>query len=108
LAAFGARFVEMSRHRHVSASSVSEFFAYSRSLTQGDRIMSRILTTTLFLVGLGIALAGCGHTTGERAVSGGLIGAGAGAGIAAVTGGNPLAGAAIGGAAGAVTGVVTK
>ncbi len=53
-------------------------------------------------------LAGCGYSPGDRAASGGLIGAGAGAGIAAVAGGNPLAGALIGGAAGAVGGAVTS
>ena len=70
--------------------------------------MTRCLTTTLVLTSLALALAGCGHTTGERAVSGGLIGAGAGAGIAAVTGGNPVGGALIGGTVGAVGGAVTR
>lgn len=54
-----------------------------------------------------LALAGCGQTTGERALSGGAIGAGVGAGTAAVTGGNVLGGAAIGGAGGAAAGALT-
>ena len=41
-------------------------------------------------------------------VSGGLIGAGGGAAIAAVTGGSPLVGAAIGGGAGALGGALTS
>ncbi|HEX4293234.1 MAG TPA: YMGG-like glycine zipper-containing protein [Rhizomicrobium sp.] len=53
-----------------------------------------------------LALAGCGTNPGDRAVSGGLIGAGAGAVVGAATG-NPAAGAAIGGAAGAVVGATT-
>jgi len=55
-----------------------------------------------------LALGGCGHDRGDRALSGGLLGAGAGAGIAAVTGGAPLVGAAIGGAAGALGGALTN
>jgi hypothetical protein len=55
-----------------------------------------------------LCLAGCGYSPGDRAVSGGLIGAGGGAAIAAVAGANPLAGAAIGGAAGAIGGAVTS
>jgi len=70
--------------------------------------MSRSIATTLVLAGLGFALAGCGYSTGDRAVSGGLIGAGAGAAIGAVTGGSPLTGALIGGGIGAVGGAVTS
>lgn len=54
-----------------------------------------------------LGLAACGNTSGERALSGAGIGAGAGAVGSAVTGGNPWAGAAIGGATGAVVGAVT-
>ena len=65
-------------------------------------------TTNLAILSIAtLALAACGNTTGERALSGGGIGAGAGAVGAAVTGGNPWAGAAIGGATGAVVGAVT-
>ena len=54
-----------------------------------------------------LALAGCGTTPQERAISGGAIGAGAGAVGGALTG-NPLAGALIGGAGGAVAGGLTS
>jgi osmotically inducible lipoprotein OsmB len=70
--------------------------------------MSRSIATTLVLAGLGPALANCGYSPGDRAASGGLIGAGAGAGVAALTGGSPLTGALIGGAVGAVGGAVTS
>jgi osmotically inducible lipoprotein OsmB len=54
-----------------------------------------------------LALSACGHTTGDRALSG----AGIGAGIGVVGGalvGDPLEGAAIGGAVGAGTGALTN
>ena len=57
---------------------------------------------------MAIGLAACGHRPGDRALSGGLIGAGGGAAVAAMTGGAPLVGAAIGGAAGAIGGAVTS
>jgi osmotically inducible lipoprotein OsmB len=57
-------------------------------------------------------LAGCGYSRGDRAASGGLLGAGGGAAIGALTGGSPLVGAAIGGAigggAGALGGALTS
>lgn len=70
--------------------------------------MSRSIATTLVLAGLGLALAGCGYSTGDRAASGGLIGAGAGAAVAAVAGGPLLASALVGGAIGAVGGAATS
>lgn len=70
--------------------------------------MSRSIAKVLVIAGLGFGLVGCGHSTGDRAVSGGLIGAGTGAAIGAVTGGNPATGALIGGAVGAVGGAVTS
>jgi osmotically inducible lipoprotein OsmB len=54
----------------------------------------------------GITLAACGNTPGERAVTGGLIGAGGGAALGSLSG-NAGAGALIGGAVGAVGGAVT-
>ncbi len=57
---------------------------------------------------LSAALAGCGHTRGERALSGGAIGAGVGAVGAEVLGGDPVTGAIVGGAVGAGTGALTK
>jgi hypothetical protein len=52
----------------------------------------------IFVVLVGLSLAACGDTTGERAASGGLIGGGAGLAVGA-----PVAGAAIGAGAGALT-----
>jgi osmotically inducible lipoprotein OsmB len=56
---------------------------------------------------LGLILAACGSSKTDRAISGGGIGAAAGAGTSAVTGGNPVTGGLIGGAAGAGAGVLT-
>lgn len=53
-----------------------------------------------------LVLAGCGTTPGDRALSGGMLGAAGGAVIGAATG-NPAAGAAIGGVAGAAAGAMT-
>ncbi len=50
-----------------------------------------------------LVLVGCGTTQDDRAISGGAIGAGAGAVAGALTG-NPGAGALLGGAAGASLG----
>ena len=55
----------------------------------------------------GLALAGCGESKGDRAISGGAMGAGAGAALGAITGGSPLTGALIGGAGGAAAGALT-
>ena len=54
----------------------------------------------------GLALSGCGYTQGDRAVSGGLLGAGAGAAIGSVTG-SAGTGAVIGGLGGAALGAAT-
>ena len=62
----------------------------------------------LFLSVAAVGLTGCGRSPGDRAVSGGLLGAAAGAVIGAATGGSPLGGALIGGAAGAIGGAVTS
>ncbi|MEQ8965500.1 MAG: hypothetical protein RID91_06725 [Azospirillaceae bacterium] len=56
---------------------------------------------------LALPLAACGNTTGDRAASGGAIGAGAGAAGAALTGGSVLTGGILGGAAGAAAGALT-
>lgn len=52
-------------------------------------------------------LSACGSDPGDRAVSGGLLGAGAGAAIGSVTGGAGT-GAVIGGVSGAALGALTK
>ena len=54
-----------------------------------------------------LALSACGTAPGDRALSGGLVGAGTGAAIGAVAG-NAGAGALIGGLGGAVLGAVTS
>jgi osmotically inducible lipoprotein OsmB len=63
-------------------------------------------TSFVLLLGAVLGLAGCGSSPGTRAVTGGLIGAGAG--VSAVTGGRPATGALIGGGVGAVGGAVTR
>jgi len=70
--------------------------------------MRRMAATSLVLAALAFSLVGCGYSPGDRAASGGLIGAGTGAAIAAATGGAPLVGAAIGGAVGAIGGAATN
>ncbi|WP_428483424.1 hypothetical protein [Rhodopila sp.] len=65
------------------------------------------IVEVVMLSGLMLGLAGCGGDPATRAVSGGLIGAGAGAGVAAVAGGRPATGALLGGGVGAVGGAVT-
>ena len=70
--------------------------------------MQRSIATSLMLAALAFGLAGCGYSPGDRAASGGLLGAGGGAAIAAVTGGSPLTGALIGGGAGALGGALTS
>ena len=62
----------------------------------------------IVLLAVGVGLAGCGETYGTRAVTGGALGAGAGAGVSALTGGKPATGAAIGAGVGALGGVLTK
>lgn len=63
-----------------------------------------------FLIGATVAsalvLGGCGTSPTDRAVSGGLLGAGAGAAIGSVTG-SAGTGAVIGGVAGAAIGAAT-
>ena len=61
-----------------------------------------ILMTTVLL-----SVAACGNTWGERAVTGGAIGAGSGAAIGSVTGIGILPGAIVGGAVGAGVGAAT-
>jgi osmotically inducible lipoprotein OsmB len=71
-----------------------------------EKIMSRLISFLTVLVVIP-ALAACGTTKSDRALSGAGLGAGAGAAAGALTGGNPVAGAVIGGAAGAAAGALT-
>ena len=52
-------------------------------------------------------LTACGESTGDRALSGGALGAGAGAAAGALTGGSVGTGALVGGAIGAAGGALT-
>ncbi len=54
-----------------------------------------------------LIVSGCGTTTSDRAVSGGLLGAGAGAVVGSMTG-SAVTGAVIGGVAGAAIGASTS
>jgi len=69
--------------------------------------MAKQIGAVVVLLGLGCSLAACGQRPGERALTGGLIGAGSGAAISAIAGGNPGTGALIGGGVGAIGGAVT-
>jgi outer membrane lipoprotein SlyB len=72
--------------------------------------MNRLITTgTLGLLMLGAVACTNPNDPGQRAVGGGLIGAGAGAALGAAVGGGHGAalGALVGGAAGAATGYAT-
>jgi osmotically inducible lipoprotein OsmB len=82
------------------------FVRLFRADLQGG-ISMRITSFALTFAAL-LGLAACGSTTGTRAVTGGLLGAGAGAGVSALTGGRPATGALIGGGVGAVGGAVTR
>ncbi len=68
--------------------------------------MKRLCNMTM--IAMLLAVSACGDTTGQRAVSGGAIGAGAGAVGGVLLGANPVAGAVVGGAAGAATGALTN
>ena len=68
---------------------------------------SIIVTKTVVLASLLLGLTACGDTWGQRAVTGGGIGAGSGALIGAVTPLGVLPGALIGGAVGAGVGAAT-
>jgi osmotically inducible lipoprotein OsmB len=70
--------------------------------------MSRKLLASLALASSLLSLAGCGNSTGQRALTGGAIGAGAGAIIGSATGLGAGTGALIGGGVGAATGAATN
>ena len=66
------------------------------------------LTKFTALACLTLLVSACGHSAGDRAVSGAGLGAATGMGVAALTGGSVWGGAAVGAAAGAITGAVTN
>ncbi len=70
-------------------------------------------STTITAIGLVCLSLGLGACSGlnrqeQRALSGGAIGAGAGAAVGALTGGSAITGALIGGAGGAAIGALTS
>lgn len=68
---------------------------------------TKTMTRSILLLSvLGLGLAACGNTKGDRALTGAGLGAGVGLLGGAVVG-HPVAGAVVGGAAGAATGAVT-
>ncbi len=67
---------------------------------------TRLTIGTLCLAAM-VGLTACGETKTDRALSGGAIGAGAGA-VGGALLGAPGTGALLGGAAGAATGALTK
>jgi osmotically inducible lipoprotein OsmB len=68
--------------------------------------MERMTIAATLVVSM-LALAGCGNSTGDRAMSGAGIGAGVGA-LGGLIVGSPIEGALIGGAVGAGTGALTN
>lgn len=69
--------------------------------------MTRTLSIAGVLVASTLVVSGCGYHPADRALSGGLLGAGAGAAIGAAAG-DVGAGALIGGVGGAILGGVTR
>ena len=69
--------------------------------------MKKLIATTGLVVALG-ALAACGSSTSDRALSGAGIGAATGAAAGAITGGSVGQGAVIGGVIGGAAGGLTK
>ena len=70
-------------------------------------MIRRFIGMSLLMGSLAFGIAACGYTPGQRALSGGAIGAAGGAAIGALSGGHAGVGALIGGGAGALTGAVT-
>jgi hypothetical protein len=70
-------------------------------------IMKNLKTTLAGIFVAGMLLTACGTTTSDRAISGGLLGAGAGAAVGSLSG-NAGAGAVVGGVAGAAAGALTS
>ena len=67
--------------------------------------MKKISVAIAALLALG--LTACGNDPGTRALTGGAIGAGAGAVVGSATGVGPIGGAVVGGVGGAAIGAAT-
>jgi hypothetical protein len=104
---FGGADAEIGERNPLLQKAVSSGIAAERD----GAMTRRFIAPAAFAVGLILALSGCTnpYDPAQRAVGGGLIGAGSGAAIGAAAGGGlgAATGAAVGGAAGAVTGVLT-
>jgi hypothetical protein len=85
--------------------------AHGSTATGDYRIMQRMIAPAAAALGIALALSACTdpYDPGQRALGGGLMGAGAGAAIGGLAGGGrgAAAGALIGGAVGAVGGAAT-
>jgi hypothetical protein len=68
--------------------------------------MTRIAGIAAIMSALSLLTAACGETPGQRAVTGGAIGAAGGAAVGAAAG-NPVGGAVVGGLGGAAVGAAT-
>jgi hypothetical protein len=76
-------------------------------LTPSEVKVMKIKVLALLLVPLALSLSACGDTWGQRAATGGAIGAGTGLGIAAIAGWPLIGPALVGGALGAGIGAAT-
>ena len=85
--------------------------SFSAPIGWKEVVMRRLIAPGIAAAALVLGLAGCTnpYDPAQRAVGGGLVGAGAGAAIggAAAGGAGAATGAAVGGALGAVTGAAT-
>src|ERR1700730_13146501 len=95
----------------MSTGTIFAFNSLLRRALRKEVMMYRVIAPGIVAAALVLGLAGCTnpYDPGQRAVGGGLLGAGAGAAIGGAVGGGHGAalGAAIGGATGAVTGAAT-
>ena len=69
--------------------------------------IAKHMTRATILAAILLGATACGDTWGQRAVTGGGIGAGSGALLGVAAGFNPLLGAVVGGAGGAAIGAAT-
>ncbi len=72
------------------------------------RTLTLLLLTATLLTGCESSRYGHGNNVAQRAMFGGLIGAGLGAGIGAATGGTALSGAGYGAAGGMLVGILSE
>src|ERR1700741_4223387 len=95
----------------MSTGTIFAFNSLSRRTLRKEVMMKRLIAPGIVAAALVLGLAGCTnpYDPGQRAVGGGLLGAGAGAAIGGAVGGGHGAalGAAIGGATGALGGAAT-